>query len=127
MTLLLSTASEDRRRSKALHRVLPVFRSLEQQFAAIALQDPIHHALLVGIVERPADYFHEVPNHNGKFQVHTGYDLSFLPSPDNDTRLSRDLFQRIRAAVLACPFSTPDRDAVQKFLDHWAQQTLPHE
>ncbi len=127
MNLLLSTASETRPRSKALRRVLPLFRSLEQQFPAIPLQDPIHHALLVVIVERPPDYFDEVPNHNGKFQVHTGYDLSFAPSPDNDLRLSRDLFQRIRAAVLACPFSTPDRDAVQQFLYHWAQQNLPHE
>jgi len=127
MNLVLSIASETRPRAKALRRVLPIFRSLEQQFSAITLQHPIHHALLVGIVERPPDYFDEVPNRNGEFQVHTGYDLSVAPLPENDTRLSRDLFQRIRAAVLACPFSTPDRDAVQQFLDHWAQQALPRE
>jgi hypothetical protein len=127
MKLLLSTASEDRRRSKALRRVRPVFESLTQQFAGISLRHPIHDAILVGIVERPSDYFHEIPNNDGYFQVHVGYDLSLDASPDNDIQFCREVFGRVRAAILACPFSDPDRQTVQHLLDDWAQQSIPRE
>jgi hypothetical protein len=127
MKLLLSISSEDRRRSKALRRVRPVFDSLALQFASIPLHHAIHEAVLIGIVERPSDYFCEVPNSDGFFQVHTGYDLSLDSSPESDTRLCQELFHRLRSAVLACPFSTPDRKTVQGLLEEWAQQTLPRE
>ena len=127
MKLILSTASEDRRRSKALRRVRPVFDSLVQQFASTSLQHSIHESILVGIVERPSDYFREIPGNDGYFQINTGYDLTLDPSPESDSQLCREVFHRLRSAVLACPFSIPDRQTVQTLLDEWEQQTLPHE
>jgi hypothetical protein len=126
MRLGLSVAADDRRFARALRRVRPAFDSLCQEFEAIRLAHPIHEAVLVGVANGlPDAAVREVPNDDGFFQVLVGLgpadEVAGLPT----AALASRSYDRVRAAVLTCPFSAPDRDAVERLLSDWAARNLP--
>ena len=94
-------------------------------FAALELKDPIHEAILVGVTdEHDKDFFEEVPNQDGYYQVLVGFDQSIGLAADNDVKLECALYQQLSRAILACPFALPDRGCVKAALDQWAADNL---
>jgi hypothetical protein len=99
--------------------------SLEEALAKVDLKHPIHEAILVGITDdRAKDSFEEVPNGDGYYQVLVGFDSSIGLGAENDRQLKFALFQQLSKAILACPFSAPDRESVKAALDAWAGGNL---
>jgi hypothetical protein len=116
MKLLIGLAVRDRLFGKAMQRVLPSFDSLRTEFEKIELIDQIHNAILVGLTDdRESTYFEETPNNKGNFQVLMG-----CPQTANDEELKQAVFERVKRAVMACPFSTPDKAGFERLLQRWA-------
>lgn len=125
MKLSWSTAARNRAWSKAIRRIRPRFDSLASVFAAVELQCPIHEAILVGVTDgRGKDYFEEIPNSDGYFQVLVGFDSSIGLGADHDADLEVALFQQLSRAILACPFASMDRDLVKDVIERWARANL---
>ena len=125
MKLSWSTAARNRAWSKAIRRIRPRFDSLATEFAAIELQSPIHEAILVGVTDdRGKDYFEQIPNSDGFFQVLVGFDPSIGLGADKDRDLEVALFQQLSRAIPACPFATADRYVVKIAIDRWAKVNL---
>jgi hypothetical protein len=82
-------------------------------FASIELANPVHQAILVGLTDdRGPDYFEEIPNGDGFFQVMAG-----LGSDRSESDLAREVFTKLRIAASACPFSQPDCEKVRQVFD----------
>src|SRR5690349_14890904 len=121
MRLSWSIATSRRAFGKAMRRIRPTLESLAAEIEAVPIQYPIHEAVLVGITDNRDDmFFEEVPNHDGFFQVLTGFDASVDLTSQNDANLKKMVFDKLRQAVIACPFSRPDREAFEGFFDLWA-------
>ena len=109
MQLRFSVCARDRAFSKAMRRVRARLQPLLDAFEEAALQHPIHEAILVGITdEKGAEYFQEVENDDGFFQVLAG--CSFKGS---DEELAEDVFCILQRAVRLCPFATPDHSTFE--------------
>lgn len=109
MQLSLSIAASDRAFSRRMRKVSARFLDLEAAFASIELRDPIHEALLVGITnDKAPSYFAEIPNRDGVFQILAGCDAGLA-----EDDLQRHVFEVLRKAMRACPFSKPDHDALE--------------
>ena len=116
MKLILSVAAKDRLFGKALRRVRPAFDALFAEFAQIELCHPIHDSILVGLTDdREPGHFEEIQNADGYFQVLLG-----CPRAANDEELKQAVFERIKRAVMACPFSAPDKASFERLLQKWA-------
>jgi hypothetical protein len=82
---------------------------LEEAFARTELVTPIHQAILVGVTDdKGPEFFEEVPNSDGYFQVLAGVHM-----PDSDSILTKEVFDILRRAARACPFSKPDHQTIQ--------------
>jgi hypothetical protein len=120
MKLMFGFAAKSRVFAKALQRVMPTFDSLRFEFERVELLDPIHSSILVGITDdKPAEFFEEIQNNSGVFQVLVG-----CPYVANDQELKRVVFERLRMAVVACPFSTPDKNNFDRLLHKWACENI---
>lgn len=120
MKLILGFAARDRLFGKALHRVLPAFDSLRSGFEQVKLLDPIHTSILVGLTDDlEPGHFEETPNNKGNFQVLLG-----CPRPTSDQELKRAVFDRLKRAVMACPFSTPDKASFEQLLQNWENENV---
>ena len=116
MKLILSFSDRDRLFGKAMHRVLPAFDSLSAEFAQTKLNDSIHNSILVALTDDlEPEYFEETPNNRGNFQVLMG-----CPPITADRELKRAIFERLKRAVMACPFSKPDTATFERLLQKWA-------
>jgi hypothetical protein len=125
MKLSWSTCARSRAWSKAIRRVRPRFDSLETAFAAVGLRNPIHEVILVGITdERGEDYFEEVPNSDGYFQVLVGFNASINLAVENDRQLEVAVFRQLSRAILACPFARQDQESIKAAIGAWAKANL---
>jgi hypothetical protein len=87
-----------------MQRVRGRFQPLLDAFGATKLQHPIHEAILVGITDdKSSEFFEEVPNRDGFFQVLAGCDWR-----GDDSKLIEQVFSILERAVRSCPFSNPD-------------------
>ncbi len=115
MKLLFSVAARNRNFGKAMRRVGSSFDSLRGAFSRIELRHPIHDTILVGLTDDLApEYYEKVLNKNGCFQVLLG-----CPLGADDDDLKRAVFERLKRAVLACPFSSSDKVAFEKLFREW--------
>lgn len=106
MKLLLSVLARDRQFSRSMRRVDSKLQPLFAAFESVEMIDPIHEAILVGVTDdQPAGFFQEVKNNEGFFQVLAG--VRFTGADDE---LTEDVFDILRKASAACPFSHPDRE-----------------
>jgi hypothetical protein len=120
MKLILSFAARDRLFGKAMRRVLPAFDSLSTEFAQTKLHDPIHDSILVALTDDlEPSYFEETPNNRGNFQVLMG-----VPRVTSDGELKLAVFERVKRAVVACPFSTPDKANFERLFQWWADANV---
>lgn len=120
MRLSISVAAQNPAFSKQVRRVRPFFDPLIEQFSAVQLVNPIHEAVLLGITDsKSPDFFEEVPNRDGFFQILAG--VALVP---DDAEFKARLFGVIRKAVDACPFSAPDKKQFLNLLDGWADSNL---
>ncbi len=116
MKLNLGVAARDRNFLRAMRRIRPQFDSLAKAFSEVELVHSIHKAILVGITdEHGADFFQEVPNGDGYFQVLAGCEMK-----TSDAELAECVFGILRRAAKACPFAKIDDEAVQKVFDAFA-------
>jgi hypothetical protein len=113
MELSFGALARNRSFSKAMHRIRPRFDALLEAFGRTQLVNPIHQAILVGITDdKGPEFFEEVPNRDGYFQVLAGVDL-----PASDSILARQVFAILRRAAQTCPFSMPDQETIQSVFD----------
>lgn len=106
MKLMFSVAARNRAFSKAMGRVDGRFRDLTTSFGAVALDHPIHEAILVLITDdKPPEFMQEVENRDGFFQVIVGCSWK-----GTDDQLAEDVFEILHRAVRTCPFAIPDHD-----------------
>ena len=110
MELRFSVLARDREFAKAMRRIRPRFAPLLEAFARTQLVNPIHEAILVGITdEKEAQFFEEVANRDGFFQILAGVHSNY-----SDLELAKEVFGLLRRAAKTCPFSKPDDAAIQK-------------
>lgn len=115
MRLSLSVAARQRSFAKAMRRIRPTLEPLLESFALVTMEHPIHEAILVGIADgMPPGYFEEVPNADGFFQVLAGVDGAAC-----DEALLAQVTAALKAAIAACPFSQPDKDAFARVVQRW--------
>ncbi len=113
MQLRFSVLARNRSFSKAMRRIRVKLQPLLDEFESVEMQNPIHEAILVGLTDDQApDFFEEVENNDGFFQVLAGVGFS-----DSDDELTEAVFERLRRASLACPFSRPDQEAFASLFD----------
>ncbi len=113
MQLRFSVLARDRMFSKAMRRVRGKLQPLLDAFEAVEMTDPIHEAILVGVTDdQPSDFFDEVENNDGFFQVLAGVEFT-----GSDDELTQTVFDILRKASDACPFSNPDREAFDALFD----------
>ncbi len=113
MDLNIGVAARTRAFSKAMARILPRFDPLVEAFARTELVNPIYQAILVGVTDdKGPDFFEEVPNSDGFFQVLAGVHM-----PTSDSILTKEVFDILRRAARACPFSKPDQQTIQTVFD----------
>jgi len=109
----LSFAARDRTIARAMRRVLPRLQPIFDGIAQVSLSNPIHSAILVGLTdERDSSYFEEVPNDDGFFQVIVGCKPQL-----HEAQLTRQVFDIIRRAARACPFTPVDQSSIQAVFD----------
>jgi hypothetical protein len=110
MELRFSVFARDRQFAKAMRRIRPRFASLADRFAKTELNSAVHKAVLVGITDdQGLNFFSEVPNTDGFFQVLAGCHLT-----EGDSSLAKQVFQILRRAAMACPLSRTDCEKVQE-------------
>jgi hypothetical protein len=120
MELRFSVAARDRRFAKTMRRIRPRFAVLLEAFAKTELENPIHSAILVGVTdEKDPEFFEEVPNRDGCFQI-----LAGAQAKGSDAELAKAVFDILRRAAIACPFSRPDREEVQSIFDALESQIV---
>jgi hypothetical protein len=113
MELRFSVLARNREFAQAMRRIRPRFSPLVDVFATTELINPIHEAILVGITDdKGPNFFEEVPNRDGFFQVLAGVDLK-----QSDEMLVKNVFDTLRRAAIACPFSKPDHGTIQRVFD----------
>lgn len=113
MDLNIGYAARSRAFSKAMARIMPRFDPLVKAIAQTELVNPIHQAILVGVTDdKGPEFFEEVPNSDGFFQVLAGVQM-----PASDSILTKEVFGILRRATLACPFSKPDHQTMQMVFD----------
>jgi hypothetical protein len=82
-------------------------------FAKTTLVNPVHQAILVGITDdKGPEFFEEVPNCDGFFQVIAG-----CQPKESDSDLTKEVYNILRRAAKACAFSKVDHEAVKKVFD----------
>ena len=110
MQLRLSVLARDRAFSKAMRRVRTRVQPLLDAFEATVLDHPIHQGILVGITDdKGTEFFEEVENNDGFFQVLSGCILR-----GTDDELTEDVLEIIHRAVRICPFATSDHDKFEE-------------
>ncbi|MCE9546490.1 MAG: hypothetical protein K8T25_13370 [Planctomycetia bacterium] len=88
---------------------------MRQAIEMTALVNPIHSAILVGITdEKTPQFFEDVPNDDGGFQIIAG-----CTSTESDAQLADDVFNILHRAAMACPFSNADRHLVDKVFEQF--------
>lgn len=113
MELRFSVLARNREFAKAMRRIRPRFAPLLEAFAQTELVNPIHQAILVGVTDdKGPEFFEEVPNSDGFFQVLAGVQM-----PGSDSILAKEVFGILRRAARACPFSKPDHQTIQVVFD----------
>lgn len=113
MDLRFSVLASDRDFARAMRRIRPRFAPLVEAFAKMELLNPIHQAILVGITDtEKTDFFEEVPNRDGYFQVLAGVRVT-----DSDWDLAKQVLDILRRAATVCPFSKPDHEKIQRVFD----------
>jgi hypothetical protein len=107
--------ARDRMFMKAMRRVRERLQPLLDAFEQVEMIDPIHQAILVGITdEKGSEFFQEVENDEGFFQV-----LAGCSATAKDDSLVQSVFEILLRAAKACPFSVPDRAQFERiFEDH---------
>ena len=109
-----------------MRRIRPFLEPLFADFAATLLQNPVHDAILVGITDdKGGNYFEEIPNNEGCFQVLAGFDSAVPLTPQNDPEIIRLVFGTFRRAVVSCGFARSDHQTFEQLLDRWAEANLP--
>jgi hypothetical protein len=84
-----------------------------EDFSTTDLVNPIHQAILVGITDdKGPEFFEEVPNREGFFQILAGVHLK-----RSDEELVKDVFDALRRAAMACPFSKPDHETIERVFE----------
>lgn len=107
MKLQFSIAARSRLFSKAMRRIDAKLQPLVDAFEAVELEHPIHEAILVLITDdKEPDFFEEVENNDGFFQV-----LAGCSHRGSDDELAEDVFEILRRATMLCPFATPDHES----------------
>lgn len=113
MQLRFSVMARDRKFSKAMRRVRERLQPLLNEFELVEMTDPIHEAILIGITDdQPSGFFEEVPNNDGFFQIMAGVEFS-----GSEVELNESVFEILRKAAMACPFSRPDRAAFDSLFE----------
>ena len=113
MQLRFSVLARDRSFSKAMRRVRVQLQPLMDVFEGVELDHPIHEAILVGITDdQGPEFFEEVENNDGFFQVLAGCSLQ-----STDEALAEVVFDILHRATMACPFVTPDHEKFEALFD----------
>ncbi len=113
MQLRFSVLARDRKFSKAMRRIRSRVQPLVDAFESVEMKNPIHEAILVGITDdQGSEYFEEVVNNDGFFQVLAG--CTFNGSDDD---LTVEVFEILCRATSQCPFSRPDKEAFDLLFD----------
>lgn len=108
MQLRFSVLARNRAFSKAMRRVRSNLQPLLDAFEAVELEHPIHQAILVCITDdQQPDFFEEIENNDGFFQVIAG--CSLRGTSDN---VAEDVFEILQRATRLCPFSIPDHETL---------------
>jgi hypothetical protein len=124
MNISMSVLAQHRQFGKNVRAIRADFDAFFHEFAQIIMVNPIHDAILIGLIDaRPADYFEIVPNRDGFFQTIGGIDPA-----ETGHRLKVAIFKIIAKSIEACPFSNPDRAQFSKLIAKWQYSALdyPH-
>lgn len=118
MQLRLSVLARNRTFSKSMQRVRLSLQSLFDEFQGVALDHPIHEAILVGITDdKGPEFFEEVKNSDGFFQI-----LSGCRQLGTDEELTKEVFEILRRVVEKCPFAVPDRERFAALFSRFQNQ-----
>jgi hypothetical protein len=115
MQLRISVMARDRLFMKAMRRVRERLQPLLDAFEHVEMVNPIHQAILVGITDEKGDeFFQEVDNDEGFFQVQAG--CTYLK---NDDALVQSVYEILQRSTRACPFSVPDREQFDRVFQEY--------
>jgi hypothetical protein len=115
-----SILARNRAFAKAMRRIRPEVEEKTRTIESVTLQHPIHKAILVGITDSEDDlFFAEVANDDGFFQVLAGFDSAIALDGKSDDALVAKVLAKISRAVLSCPFSNPDHNAMEEIVTKW--------
>ena len=109
MELSFSVLARDRQFAKVMRRVRPKLTPILAEFAKADLSSATHEAILVGITDdQGPEFFKEVPNKDGYFQVLVGCKLE-----QDDARQLQHVLGILHRATTAYAFSDSDRNKVE--------------
>ena len=125
MRLGVSYLSHEKKFHKAMRRIRPIIDSIEEQFEAVVLKNPIHEAILIGLIdEKPTSYLEEIPNRDGYFQVNFGVGHYNDIANEGDSNLTALVVEKIIEAIKLCPFSKVDLEQYEKCFTRWEVEFL---
>ncbi|WP_157632221.1 hypothetical protein [Variovorax sp. CF313] len=115
MKINLGVAAQTPQFSKKMRRIRPAFELLFDDFSNIKLTNPIYDSILIGVTDsQSVDYFEEIKNREGYFQILAGMSGDF-----SDEKAKELIFEIVKKSIQACPFSRPDKELLMRFLDEW--------
>jgi hypothetical protein len=110
MQIRFSVLARGRPFAKAMRRIRPSFQPLLSAIEELKVDGPHPDAILVGFTDdRGADFFEEVRNSEGFFQVLAGIDC-----PETDGELAYIVLRNLQRAAQACPLLEKDHAAIAK-------------
>jgi hypothetical protein len=120
MELRLNVGTGNRFFAKAMLRVRPSLEQFLEGFCEVVSSRSSCDAILVGVTDdKPADYFEEIDNTEGFFQVVVG-----CPYLRDDVELTKAVFDRLVRAIKACPMPATDTNAALAFAEDWRRSAL---
>lgn len=118
MELNISVAARNRLFGKAVRRVYPALEELMRSFELKIPSRSESDAILVGLTDdKPDNYFVEIENSDGFFQVIAG-----CPLPTTDRKLIEAIAERVLRAVKECPMKDKDAQLAMVMIDEWSQK-----
>ena len=120
MDISMSIGTSNRFFGKAIRRIYPRINLFMEKFKEAVPSSQTCSAILVAITDdKSADFFQEMPNVDGYFQVMFG-----CPYPSDDSDLANEVLDRLQKAIAICPMSPAEREMAIRFIQRWESKEI---
>jgi hypothetical protein len=123
MDFLVTFMTADRAFSKAGSRLAAKLKELEESLSTVTLSSGAIDDVIVMLVDQPPEYFREIKNKDGVYQVEIGSPAVVSYRPADDEKLLLNIIGQVRTALAHAPISDTDRDELLSQMSAWEEQT----